>query len=363
MESNQGQFAVGSASNRKKIAKFFYADLLPTLHPIRGQVVILGTILHIASLLANIVYERDTEDEDEEKTNIHQGEWDTRIYPIIKDGKSMWANRFSNDYIQNLKEMFIKNGLENEFYQEFMCKPFSPDKQFFKQEHFNYFSKILYKEIVPIVVMNDALNHNQISCPQPVSIVLESKTVNIKDCQVYTTMDLASYDGADRTAIVTFALAPDNNIYILDISCGHWTPYEKAVNAIRIQVMFNPIKFGIEKAGALNDFFYTMQTAQVQTGIRVNICPLSHHGKEKNMRIAQLQPYFVTGRIFMNKKQAQTLELEAELLSFSIDVESKHDDLMDALAYMVEFIGNKDMRETIDDDYSGENYTESDIFF
>jgi predicted phage terminase large subunit-like protein len=372
MESNQGQFAASSSSNRKKVERFFYSDLLPSLHPARGQIIIIGTILHIDSLLNNIVYEKEdnviqVEGENEtQEFDTHKEEWDIKIYPIMKDGKPTWNSRFPLKHIYSLKNMLSKRGLENEFYQEFMCKPFSPDKQFFKKEQFNYYQKLVYKDApIPSITMRDALSTQNISCPTPTHILLDNgQMVELRTCEIYTTMDLASYDGADKTAIITFALAPDNNIYILDISCGHWTPFEKSVNAIRVQTIFNPYSFGVEKASAQNDFFYTIQAAQKETGIKINVTPLSHHSRAKNVRIAQLHPLFITGRIHFNRKQAATLELEAELLGFDPEVESKHDDLMDALAYMVEFIGSRDMLEEFGDiQYVDYDDNDNDDFF
>jgi predicted phage terminase large subunit-like protein len=352
MESTVGQFAVSSKSNRKKVERYFYADLLPALHPVRGQIIVLGTIVHIDSLLNNIINTRtpDADDGgDEPVEQQHKEDWDTKVYPILKDGKPTWQSRFSLEYIESKKGMLSSRGLENEFYQEYMCRPFSPDKQVFKRENFNYFDNMEYKEIIPAITMRDAINIKSVQCPQPAYIVAKDKKIELSSCRIYTTMDLASYDGADRSAIVTFAQAQDNNIYILDVSCGHWTPFEKSINALRVQTSFNPISFGIEKASAQNDFFYTIQAAQKETGIKINITPLSHHSKAKNIRIMQLHPLFITGKIFFNKRQSTTTELEAELLEFDPEVESKHDDLMDALAYMVEFIGSHDMLEDVDD--------------
>ena len=42
-------------------------------------------------------------------------------------------------------------------------------------------------------------------------------------------------------------------------------------------------------------------------------------------------------------------QLEAELLGFDPDVESKHDDAIDALAYMQEFIANRDFSVDFND--------------
>ena len=50
-------------------------------------------------------------------------------------------------------------------------------------------------------------------------------------------------------------------------------------------------------------------------------------------------------------------QLEAELLGFDPDVESKHDDAIDALAYMQEFIANRDFSVDFNDD---DDYFEDD---
>lgn len=55
LESKVGRYPIDSNANRQKLRSWFYADLLPTLHPTRGKAVILGTILHEDSILNNIV--------------------------------------------------------------------------------------------------------------------------------------------------------------------------------------------------------------------------------------------------------------------------------------------------------------------
>jgi predicted phage terminase large subunit-like protein len=370
MESSQGQFAVTSASNRIKVKKYFYKDLLPTLDALRGEIIVIGTIEHDDSILNNIIYgKKEKQDILESGENsdfaIHRNEWSIRIYPSIRNGIATWRSRLPLEKIEAERAMYERNGLINEFYQTYMCRAFAPEKQLFKREYFNYFKRLIHKQVIPTITMkDDNLKDIQISCPQPSHIELENGSlVDLSVCDIYSTMDLASYDGADRTAIVTFAHAPDNNIYILDVSCGHWTPYQKAQNATRVQVMFNPTRFGIEKASAQNDFFATIHTTQIETGVRINVCPLSHHSQKKNIRITHIHPYFIVGRIFFNKSQAATMELEGELLSFDPETESKHDDLMDALAYMVEFIGSRDKRldKAAYDDY--DTYMEAEPYF
>ena len=117
-----------------------------------------------------------------------------------------------------------------------------------------------------------------------------------------------------------------------------------------MQKQFNPIRFGIEKAGAQNDFFYTIDVAQKESGVRIPVEELRHGGVNKNIRIANLHPLFITEKIHFNNDDMNTLELEAQLSTFDIEVESLSDDLMDALAYIQHFIHGRSFSEDIYDE-------------
>lgn len=341
LESKVGQYAIANLKNRQKLKEWFFADLLPALHPSKGRIIIIGTIIDIDSILNNIVENKD-----------YSEKWDTKIIPIMKDGKSVWESRFPPQKIEKIKNDFDAIGLSNEFYQEYMCKAIAPDKQTFKREYLKYFSNLQYDNTPISFTANDSLKSQLITLFKANSINVENKIIMLKDTSIYTTMDLASYDGHDRTAIVTFAVDNKNNIYILDINCGHWNPFEKSVKVIETYLKFNPKRFGIEKASAQNDFFYTIDVMQKQTGIKIPVEPLSHHSKAKNTRILNLHPYFISGKIYLNKSLPATKELEAELLAFNPESQSKLDDIIDALAYMTEFINGRffDNNDYIEDD-------------
>lgn len=365
LESKNGQYAIANKRNRQKLKEWFYADLMPSLHPQRGQMVIIGTILHEDSILNNIIMEKEEEklkikDEDnKDEWFTHKSEWHTKVIPIMQNGKAMWKSRFSLKKIKALKSRLSRIGLENEFYQEYMCKAMAPEKQLFKKEFFNYHNGLKYNKKTTTLIVKDALTKKELQVPTPTHIIKENGTlIPLQECQIFSTMDLASYDGADRTAIITFAIDKHDDIYVLDITAGHWTPFEKGLQVVKTQLMFNPSRFGIEKASAQNDFFYTVDEIQKRTGISVPVEPLSHHSKSKNSRISNLHPLFIVGRLFFNKKQSSTTELESELLSFNPEVEAKHDDIIDALAYILEFIAGR----TFEEDYEDEDFYDDDDF-
>ena len=346
IESKLGQYAIANVKNRQKLREWFYADLLPALHPKDGKMILIGTILHEDSLLNNIITAKD------------KGKWQTLLIPIINDGKPAWKSRFDEAHIEQIKANLKAQGLENEFYQEYMCHAIAPEKQLFRREYLRYFDGLEYSEQAIKLAVNDSLNERELSINKALYIRFKDEKIALKDCAIYSTMDLASYNGHDRTAIITFAIDGKNRIFVLDCSLGHWSPFEKALKATEIYLRFNPVRFGMEKAGAQNDMFYTMAEFSAKTGVRIPIEALRHHSHAKNVRIANLHPYFVSGRIYLNCFMSGLAQLEAELLGFDPDVESKHDDAIDALAYMQEFIANRDF--SVDDDDDDDDYFEDD---
>ena len=348
LESKVGQYAIRSRENRKKLYEWLVGDCIPALDPIRGKARVIGTILHADSIIAKLAKNK---------------KYKKFIKPIIINGKSAWPDRFpltkeearkkEREYfertgkeiqiesIEEIRESLFADGQHNIFYQEYLCIAQAEEKTLFKREHFKYFSHVEYSEKIEYIELKNALDSESAAVREPKNIVLESgEKIPVTSFYTYTTMDLAS-DGADKTAIITCMYDSSNNMYLADISAGHWNPFEKSINAVRVQREFNAIRYGIEKAGAQNDFFYTVDVAQKETGVRIPVEELRHGGVNKNIRISNLHPLFITGKIYFNASDINTAELEAQLCAFDIDVESQHDDLMDALAYQLHFINGR----------------------
>ena len=312
--------------------------------------VVLGTILHEDSILNNIV-----NNENIEETN-KQG-WQHIKIPIIENGASAWPSRFPLSRIKAIQNQLVSKGLANEFYQEYMCAAIDPQRAIFKREYFRYFERVEYDISAEPEALNitDGVNIRTLQIRKAINLTLGGEKIELAKCQIFTTIDLASANGRDQTAMITSAVDNRNRIFIIDISAGHWTPFEKSVEIIRIFQIFGCTRIGIEKAGMQNDFFYTIDIIQKMTGVHLPIDQLSHGGKAKNTRISNLEPYYRTGQIYHNASIDSSTELEAQLLSFDSEVESKEDDLMDALAYLQQYIVGRefDEPEYEDEDYEG----------
>ena len=315
---------------REKIGDWILQDAIPALDP-RGEVIWVGTIMHEDSEL-NIA--------------LKSNEWDSLIFPILRDdGTSRWEDRFplnSNDpsveSIESIKNALYARGKHKAFFQEYMCKAQSDDKKLFQIDQFQYFSHVEYSDHTYTKTFKDALNEDRITIREPKYIVMnDGEKIAVDDCFKYATMDLAG-TGLDRTAITVVLVDSKRRVFLVDVVAGHFNPYEKTKAVMTVQLEWDILKFGIEKAGMQNEFFYTIDAAQREAGVKVNVEPLSHGGKSKNIRIATLHPLFMTNKIFFNRSHPLTVQVEAELSAFDEELEGVHDDLIDALAYIMHFI-------------------------
>lgn len=359
IESKVGQYAIKNKANREKLEEWFDGDCLPSLDPENGKVRFIGTILHADSLLSKLLRDK---------------KWKKIIIPIIIDGKSAWADRFpltkedakkkrdefflthgrriSTESLEEIKDRLFAKGKQNLFYQEYLCKPQAEEKTLFKYDFFKYFKEVKYSDKIETLEFKNAIENKKLYIKEPISIILNDNTeIPLANTYIYTTMDLAS-DGKDNSAIITCAYDSFGNMYILEIATGHWNPFAKSVESMRVQKTFKPLRFGIEKASAQNDFFYTIDAAQKEFDIRIPVEPLTHGGINKNIRISNLHPLFMTGKIYFNRKDINTAELEGQLTSFDIDVESLRDDIMDCLAYQLSFSLNRSFNDEYDEDES-----------
>lgn len=315
-----------SKEQREKLKEWWYSDLEPALH-VKGEIVLIGTPLHNEDLLSEA---------------IASGEYSYIKVPILINGQSAWPDRKPLEWILQKKQALFSRGMHKTWNNEYMILPQGDEDQLFHPDLFRYFSRLEYEVSEEYLEMGNAKEHKKIHIRKPTHIVLEDgEKIALEDCVKFTTMDLATESGRDRSAIVTCAYDSNGNMYVVDITSGYWSPFEKSLMALKVYKEFKPIRFGIEKAGAQNDFFYTMDVAIKESKTFIPVEALSHKGVAKNIRISNLHPLFAAGKVWFNRDDVSTVLVESELTTFQIDIESAKDDLADALAYQQQFIKNR----------------------
>jgi len=319
-----------SKEQREKLKEWWYSDLEPALH-VKGEILMVGTPLHAEDLLNEA---------------LTSGEYAYLRIPILLNGKSAWADRKPLEWIMRKKEALFKRGMYTTWYNEYLCEHKGDENQLFKEEMFAYFKGLKFEVSDEHLEMGNAKEVKKVHIRKPTHIIKEDGSeLSLSDCVLYATMDLSTESGRDRTAIITCAYETGGNMYIVDISSGFWSPFEKSLMVIKAYKEFKPLRFGIERAGAQNDFFYTMDVAVKESKTFVPVEELSHKGVAKNIRIANLHPMFAARKVFFNQSDVNTSYLEAELSTFQIDIESAKDDHVDALAYQLHFVKNRTFKE------------------
>lgn len=338
-----------SRDYREKVGHWLTADLFPGLDT-NGEIWLLGTITHIDGIVNRTLLSSD---------------WESIRIPILNDsGGSNWPSRFPTEKIYAAKKRLYADGLYDTFANEYLCIAQAEEKKYFKREMMRYFDRVSYESDTFVTLkLENAVDDWKVDVKKPRAVVLDDgQEIPVAAMYCYATNDIAS-DGKDRTAIVTVYYDTLGNWYIADIKAGRWNPFRKSVAAIETQVTYDPLQFGIEKGGMQNDFFYTIDVAQKETrrfdgdeeigkGIYINVAPLKHGNVEKNIRISHLHPYFTAQQIYLNRSHPMTPVLEAQLTSFDIDKESPEDDLMDALAYQVQFVAGRGFERHDDSDWN-----------
>lgn len=319
LESRLGRYPVHKAKFRAKLEEWFYDDLLPGLHPTKGRVVFMGTVLHKDSILSKCMRDK---------------RWHVMNVPIMKNGKPSWSSRFGLAKIAEIREWFEKRGKLSSFYREYMNAPVADEKVLFKEKYFKYFSHIEYAEGSVRRDIGNEIEQVSMLIRTPKNIVLEDgSTIPIEACTIHTIVDIADAGvEGDRTAMVTCATY-EGKRYVLEIKSGYWSPHEKGVRLIETYLTFIPRYMGIEIGPMYRDLKASIDVLLKKEGLHIPIETISHGGVAKNTRIANLQPAFVDGRYIFNRDDSNTMVVEGQLSSFDESTDSDEDDEMDALAY------------------------------
>jgi len=277
---------VESKERRSKLERWINGALIPAMAK-EGRFIVIGTILHYDSLLAKMV------------SPDKYTEYTKRTYRAITDGEALWPEHLTVLDIEKIKADYISKGQAFLFYQEYQNDPVSDENRKFKQEKFKYFT---------------------------------DEDIDKKALNTYITIDRAYSKAktADATGIIVVSVDRDNFWYVRSAERFRGNEQEIIDKIFDLKAYFHPIKIGIEQKA----FEYTLKpTLDFEMKRRNNfflVEQLKDLGRKKNIRIEGLIPRFETGSIFIKKDQVDLID---ELVRFP---KATHDDLSDALSYMLE---------------------------
>lgn len=268
---------VVSQERRKKFDNWFWTDLVGTLNP-DGQLVVIGTILHPESFLAELI-------------NHGRHNWKTELFQAIKnDGESLWPDRWP---IEALLERKKEMG-DSAFAQEYQNDPLPDEFKVFQEKWIKYYDK------------------------EP-------------NCVYFCTVDpaIALDKTSDYTGFIVAGVDSQDNIYVVEAVRKRLLPDETIDYIFSIYERWNTQVIAIESQGFQKMLKLEVEKQRRKRNLYPIIKEVKSEGKRKFLRIESLQPRFQAGQIFIKPSME---DLKTELLRFPSP--RCHDDLIDALAYL-----------------------------
>lgn len=219
--------------------------------------------------------------------------------------KSTWEAKYSIEEILAQKESYRAIGKLEVWIREKMCEAVSDETRIFQKTDFRYYVTSTIDKI-------------------------------LMDCNRWMTIDPASSrsEKSDYRALVVNGVDSDNKWFVADISYGRYDAMTLIDELFRLVVQWELKEVGMEEGEYKNVIEPFIHKEMSKRNIFFNIIPLKHGRMRKEERIKMLQPRFKAHTIWFPEEASWLAELEAELMSFTMEgCKGLHDDLIDALAY------------------------------
>jgi predicted phage terminase large subunit-like protein len=295
--------AVMNSDRREKFRRWFYGALLPC-RANGGKVIIVGTILHMDSLLERIMPVMSA------PTTIHtelkdycikkNSVWHSVKYRAHNEDFSeiLWPEQWPKEALMKERQGFMEQGMPDVYSREYLNYPIDETTAYFRRDDFLPFVQEDYE----------------------------------KNLVYYTGCDFAisTKERADYTVIATVGVNPQGDLLVADIRRGRWDSQEIIEEMFSVQRRYKP-ELMITESGAIEKAIgpFLRKTMQ-ERGIYMNLYPMQPT-KDKLSRARSLQARMRAGGIRFQTDASWYITLEDEMARFPKD---RHDDQVDALSWI-----------------------------
>ena len=301
---------VMNKDRRLKFKRWFYGALIPCISS-SGKIRIVGTILHLDSLLENLMPESQLGTargggklplvrEDLKEYTLQKLPWRSVKYRAHTDDfKSLlWPEMKSAEDFKMMKEDYSKQGLADVYSQEMLNVPIDVTSTFFKKADFLAMKPEDYK----------------------------------RNMVFYVTCDLAvsTSSRADFSAFTVGGVDEDGRLYCKHVVKERMDALEIVDTIFMLQKVYKPVLFGFEQGTIQKAIGPYLNEAMLKRNEYINIALLKPSG-DKLTRARSIQARMRSGACRFDKDAEWYQSFEDELLRFPRD---KHDDQVDAWAYL-----------------------------
>lgn len=305
----ENEEAVYNKDRREKFKKWFNGALLPCKAK-HGKVRVVGTVMHLDSLLNNLL------PEDSAKYSVVEPlkTYSTIKRPVWKSVRYrahdstfehlLWPEMYDQEFFEDKRADLTNQGMPEVYAQEYLNYPIDESTAYFKRGDF-------------LEIMKVDLD----------AIKLKEKNVDY-----YVGCDLA-VSTEDRTDYSVFAIAAVDDkgiLNITDVRKGRWDSLQIIKEFFAIQKKYNPVFFAMERGTINSSLSPILRSEMINRKSYINFA-LATANKDKQTRARGIQARLRAGGIKFDKTADWYSDLEDEMVRFP---KARHDDQVDALAWL-----------------------------
>ena len=294
---------VMNKDRREKFKRWFYGAVLPCLSS-RGKVRYVGTILHMDSLLENLMpkeNDRQTFEEGLVTYSTKRVLWKARKYKAHNEDFSLilWPEKHTAQGLKEIKQDYTERGIPDVYSQEYLNIPLDEANTYFKKHDF----------------------------------LAMKKEDHEKKFNYYMTVDLAISDKnrADYSVFLIGGVDENNYLHIINVVRDRLDGREIVDTLLALQKVYQFQAIGIEEMMISKSIGPFLREEMIKNNNFLNIIPLKLHKTDKQMRARSMQARMRAGGVKFDKQADWYMGFEDELMKFP---RAKHDDQVDALAYL-----------------------------
>lgn len=299
----ENEEATASQDRREKFRRWFYGALLPVKSE-KGKVIVVGTILHMDSLLERLMPIASSKTSINEDLKLYCNKpnsmWKAVKYRAHNSdfSKILWPDRFSKQTLQEKKQWYFDQGLPDIYSQEFLNYPIDENTAYFRRDDF---------------------------------LPLDTKDTD-SHLVYYAAVDFAvsTKERSDYTVIAVVGVNQEGHILVKDIRRGRWDSHDIIEEMFSVQRRYKPELFVVEQGTIEKAIGPFLKREMTQRNVYMNLYPMVPTN-DKMKRARSIQARMRAGGIRFDKDATWYPMLEDEMVRFPKD---KHDDQVDALAWV-----------------------------
>ena len=309
---------------RDKNANLVTAVVYPAIEPHTGRLRVNGTPVHYDSFINNLIinYERSISDGEDFawKLITHKA--------ILPSGEPLWPSFFNSAKLEEKKKFYRDSGQASKFYQEYMMEVQSAEDALFTRDQIKYW-KGRYD-------YDADENQNY--------LVISGERVPVNTfigCDPATDIDTKE---SDFSVIMSIAIDPDNNLYVLEYERHRSIPtvgakdiHENFINKkgvvdyiLEMHQKYHCISSTVEDVAMNRSIFQALNEERRRLNkFDVAVVPEKPGGRQKINRVySGLSGRFSTGTVYVRENM---FDLINEIVTFGPRM--AHDDTIETLFY------------------------------